>query len=265
MKAAPLHISYCGYPNTSGLAQIDFRLTDPMVDPPGMTDHLFTEKLARLPSSFLCYRSFEDGVEVSAPPFRKTGYITFGSFNTGLKVNDDVIEMWVKILHEVENSRLFLKAKHLGDPAIVDAWRAKFSNRGVSADRVILRAQVSSSAEHLMLYHDIDIALDTFPYNGTTTTCEALWMGVPVITLCGGHHAARVGATILNALQLNDWITDSRDGYLRQAVSRAASHQDLEDLRGSLRQRMLSSPLMDEKGFLTDYETLLKRVWREGR
>ena len=199
-KPAPVQVSWLGYPNTTGLPQIDYRITDAIADPYGDADELHTEKLVRLEGGFLCYRNdeYSSPVETSPQPQRR---VTLGSFNTLAKVTAQVLDTWTEILNVVPDSRLVLKARSLGNEEARTACLEQFVDRGVAPERIELFGPLPDAADHLRLYTSLDIALDPFPYNGTTTTCEALWMGVPVITLRGKRHAGRVSASILHHIR----------------------------------------------------------------
>ena len=191
-EPAPVQMTWLGYPDTTGLASIGYRITDAIADPPGAADALHAEKLLRLPPPFLCYRPPSD-VPVAAR--RNPDEVVFGSFNTLVKVNEPVIALWSRVLAAVPRSRLVLKAALLENGDARERLLERFAAHGVAAERIALYPWSSDLTGHLAAYGEIDVALDTFPYNGTTTTCEALWMGVPVITLAGDVHMSRVGAT----------------------------------------------------------------------
>ncbi|HHQ14987.1 MAG TPA: tetratricopeptide repeat protein, partial [Chromatiales bacterium] len=182
-RAAPVQVNWLGYPNTTGLGAMDYRITDAVADPPGETDRLHSETLLRLPTGFLCYQPGEPWPDVAAPPSARNGYISFGSFNALPKMTPAVIELWARLLQTVPDSRLVLKSAALADDTTRRRYLDAFSEHGISAQRLELLGLVPGRLAHLELYSKVDIALDTFPYNGTTTTCEALWMGVPVIAL----------------------------------------------------------------------------------
>jgi predicted O-linked N-acetylglucosamine transferase (SPINDLY family) len=259
-KPAPVQVSYLGYPNTTGLVAMDYRLTDAWADPPG-SEPWYTEKLVRLPRCFLCYQPPADApLPMRAAPLQS---ITFGSFNKLAKIPDEAIALWAKILAATANSRLILKDSATGDPKVCDALRARLQKGGIDPHRLTLEAPRQRQVDHLLLYHSIDIALDTFPYNGTTTTCEALWMGVPVITLAGEAHASRVSLSILHAIGYGEWAAQSPEEYVRLAVTLAADHSRRCQLREGLRQNMAQSPLMDAKGFVTALEAAYQQMWRE--
>lgn len=269
-RVAPLQVSYLGYANTTGLETMDGRITDGMADPPGMTERHFVEKLLRMPRSFLCYEPDPKGdlQAIPAPlPSRKLASgapVRFGCFNNLNKVTRAQLDLWAQILQALPDSQLVLKARTINDPAVRGRLIEAMAQRGVDAERQLdLRSQRASHHDHLSLYRDVDISLDTFPYTGTTTTCESLLMGVPVLTLCGRHHAARVSASILSALELSEWITESGEEYVSRALSVAAAVGDLREGRADLRRRLLSSSLCDKTQFAQDFHAVLQGFWRE--
>lgn len=249
LKPAPLQISYLGYPNTTGLSTINYRLTDAWADPPGDSDIFHTEALVRLPSGFLCYRPPVDSPDTASLPAIRNGYITFGCFNNVAKLTQTAVKLWSEILVAVADSRLVLQSRQLADTAIQRRLYAAFASNGIGPERVSMLGTVRGTRAQLERYHEIDLCFDSFPYNGTTTTCESLWMGVPVITLAGDRHVSRVGVSLLSQLGLNDWIAGSREEYHRLAVAHASDLDVLARVRGGLRSRMQNSPLMDEVNF----------------
>ena len=253
-KPAPIQVTWLGYPNTSGLSTMDYRLVDAISDPEGLTNSYCSEQLLRLPRGFLCYEGRDSVPYETKPPVLKTTFITFGSFNNLLKVSDIAIQCWAKVLDAVPNSRLLLKSKQLGNPGTLKALSEKFSALGIDTARLDFRAYVDSKHGHLGVYDDVDIALDTFPYNGTTTTFEALWMGVPTVTLAGNRHAARVGASIMMHLGLEDYVAQSIDDYIEIAKAKATDLNALAELRAGLRQQLKQSTLCDGKQFAIDIE-----------
>ena len=261
-KPAPIQVSYLGYPYTTGLTAIDYRLTDAHADPPGMGDDSYSEQLVRLPQTFLCYRPPDAAPVVGLVPAHSAGYVTFGSFNSLTKINGPLVAMWSKILHQVPNSRLILKTLGLGSAGTRQHILQYFAAHHLGPDRVEMIDRTGTVAEHLQLYNRIDIALDTYPYHGTTTTCEALWMGMPVITLAGHAHVSRVGVTLLSNVGVPDLIADSPDGYVRLASALANDIARLDQFRSTLRQRMERSPLMDAPGFARNVEAAYRQMWR---
>jgi len=243
-KPAPVQVTWCGYPATTGLAAVDYRITDALADPPGLTDHLYTERLVRLPGAFLCYKPPAGAPPVSDLPARANGHITFGCFNILAKVTPRMIEAWSALLAAVPGARLVLKSAPLVDESTRRLVWERFRACGADPARIELLGPVSPE-QHLRTYHRIDIALDTFPYHGTTTTCEALWMGVPVVTLAGATHASRVGVSLLENAGLGDWVAASLEEYVELAAAKASRPDLLESLRAGLRNRLANSALTD--------------------
>lgn len=260
-KPAPVQLTYLGYPNTTGLSTMDYRLTDASADPEGQ-EMFYTEKLVRLSGCFLCYVPPAHAPDVSPLPVDEAEFITFGSFNNLAKINRQVIELWSEILRGVPNARLLVKNHSLTDQSVRENYYGAFAKQGVSRDRLDLIGHTPSREAHLALYRHIDIALDTFPYNGATTTCEALWMGVPVITLSGKHHAGRVGLSLLSALKLEELVTHSPADYAALASMLANDRQKLAGMRTNLRERMRTSPLCDVQGFARKVEKSYREMWR---
>lgn len=262
MKPAPLQMTYLGYPNTTGLDAIDYRITDGIADPVG-EDALYSEALLRLDGCFLCYQADVACPEVALLPALANGHVTFGSFNHFCKINSKVLQLWSEVLKQVPGSRLLLKCPALTDAGVQTRVRAALRSLGIGAERVDLLGHTPTRHEHLALYARVDIALDTFPYNGTTTTCEALWMGVPVLSLAGERHAGRVGASLLSAAGLADWVAPSPESFVEIARSQAADIAGLRHLRSMLRNRLASSSLCDATGFVRRLENAISRVWAE--
>ncbi|WP_138223208.1 tetratricopeptide repeat protein [Nibricoccus aquaticus] len=254
-RAAPVQITWIGYPNTTGLSAMDFRLTDAVSDPVGATETLHTEKLVRLPGPFSVYQPPAEAPAVGPLPalVAKAG-IVFGCFNNFAKVTPETIALWCRLLTAVPGSRLFLKSRGLDDPDTASRIRDAFMQAGVMPERIELDGRELSVPAHLALYHRVDVALDTFPYNGTTTTCEALWMGVPVITLAGETHVARVGSSLLTHLGSADWIAKTPGEYCAKARALVADLTRLSVIRAGLRERMSASPLCDAVGFTRGLE-----------
>ena len=281
-RAAPVQVTWIGYPNTTGLRTMDFRITDHVSDPPGKTEAFYSEKLLRLPGPFSVYQPSHDAPEVGplpslmggagGPPaglsshteagvtIGACGTITFGCFNNFAKVTPAAIALWSELLAMVPGARLFLKSRGLDDAATAGRIRAQFAERGVDAARILLDGRELSVRAHLTLYHQVDIALDTFPYNGTTTTCEALWMGVPVITLAGETHVSRVGASLLTHLGAPEWIAATADDYRAKASALTADKIALRQLRAGLRERVRGSPLCDAAGFTHALESKYREL-----
>lgn len=263
-KPAPVQVTYLGYPETTGLTAMDYRLTDGRADPPGEADALAAETLVRLPDCFHLYRPPADLAPDPAPwPPAEARPFTFGSFNNMMKVTPALVGTWAEILRRTPGSRLLLKGKQMESEVLRQDLLSEFAGHGIAADRLSLRPMIGTLTEHLALYGEVDLALDTFPYNGTTTTCEALYMGVPVLSVAGDRHAARVGASLLAALGLDDRLL-ARDvaDYVDRAVALAADPEALAGLRHGLRRRLLDSPLCDEVAFLRHLEDVYRDLWR---
>jgi protein O-GlcNAc transferase len=260
-RPAPVQVAWLGYPNTTGMDAMEYRLTDEYADPPGDEDRAYAEKLIRLEGGFLCYQADDLASVVSAPPSLQNDYVTFGSFNVLEKLNPEVIRVWSAILQRVPESRLTLKAKVLNDEVARDLFLQQFSDHGIGAERINLLAWSETRELHLGTYSGIDIGLDPFPYNGTTTTCEALWMGVPVITVLGDRHAGRVGASLLHQVGMRELIANDEAAYIELAVSLATQPEKLTTLRNEMRARMAASTLMDVDGFTHRLEQAYRRMW----
>jgi protein O-GlcNAc transferase len=261
-KPAPIQITYLGYPGTTGLPGVDYRITDFWADPL-LNDAYHTEKLLRLKSGFLCYLPPTTAPSVSMLPAQRNGYITFGSFNNLPKINPSVVELWAGILKDAPDSRLLLKSAPLGDKQTQVDYENQFAAFGIPSDRLIFLGRLPTQADHLASYAQIDIGLDPFPYNGTTTTCESLWMGVPVITLAGTAQASRVGVSILSCIGLDECIADTPEQYLQIAIELANNKQKLEDFRTSIRFWMAASPLCDGEAFTRRLENTYRQIWQE--
>ena len=263
-KPAPLQISYLGYPGTTGISAIDYRITDERADPPGEADHYSVERLLRPWPTYFCYRRPQYECPESGPlPARAAGHVTFGCFNNLPKVSPVFLAAAAQVLEAVPGSRLRLKGRTLAIAHVADRLRERFTRAGIDLSRVDLRGWEPSFGGHMEAYGAIDIALDSFPYNGATTTCEALWMGVPVVTLRGNRHAGRMGASLLSAVGLEELVADNVADYVRSAVTLASDLDRLEGLRSGLRERMRGSPIMDEAGFTRALEQCYVGIWQE--
>jgi protein O-GlcNAc transferase len=261
-RLAPVQVTYLGYPDTTGLKEMDIRLVDSITDPEGEADRFHAEKLVRFAPTAWCYAPPESAPLPAREP-AKEGAVTFGCFNNFAKVSDCALKSWASVLFAVPNARLLLKGLGLEKSEIATRLLGRFSNVGIDPSRVEFMARSATSAEHLGHYGRMDIALDTFPYNGTTTTCEALWMGVPVVTLLGDRHAARVGASLLSAAGHPEWIGRDRDDYIAIAAGLAGDARLRCALRSSLRQDLLRSVLMDYPGQAVRFGAALRTSWKE--
>jgi predicted O-linked N-acetylglucosamine transferase (SPINDLY family) len=254
-RPAPRQATYLGYPNTTGLAAVDFRIVDSITDPPG-SEAFNTERLVRLDPCFICFEP-PKSAPGCGPPSRADEPITFASFNALKKINDPLIGLWSRVLNAVPGSRLLIKCKGLGEAAMCDDLRRRFGSHGIDPGRLELVSQILDPGGHLAVYRRVHIALDTFPYHGTTTTCDAMWMGVPVVTLEGAVHASRVGLTLLSCVGLPELIAKTPEQYVQIASGLAADRDRLNGLRAGLRERMASSPLCDGPAFCRRFEAAL--------
>lgn len=264
-RPAPVVVTWVGYPHTTGLTRVDYRISDEHADPP-IEPGLTTEKLAYLPECFLCYTPPESAPPVSLRPAQETyGCPTFGCFNNLAKVSTLTVRLWSRVLHEVPDARLFLKSKALRCPEAQDKFRRLFAAHGVQPERLDLSGLQPQTGGHLQMYSLVDVALDTAPYAGTTTTCEALYMGVPVLTLRGsGIHAQSVGASLLSAVQLGDLAASTEDDFVQKAGLLARDLRRLAALRAGLRTRMLRSVLCNGQKHTAELERLYTRLVASG-
>jgi predicted O-linked N-acetylglucosamine transferase (SPINDLY family) len=260
LKSAPVQVSYLGYPNTTGVEAIAYRLTDAVSDPAG-EPNCHTEELVRLPGGFCCYQPLRDAPDVAPSPWRATGRVTFGSLHKLAKLNGGVLDVWCAVLRAVPDSRLLIFRDSLRGEARERLGR-EFAQRGLGEDRVLLKHEVKESGTYLEVYREIDVLLDVFPWSGHATACEALWMGVPVLTLYGNRHAGRMVASVLTQLGLTDLIARSPEEYVAAAVRLAGDRNGLAELRRLMRDRMLDSPLCDGATFTRQLEEAYRAMWR---
>lgn len=260
-KPAPVQVSWLGYLGTTGLDAMDYVLADRWALPVG-EEAQFTETPWRLPETYICFSPPDLPVECNALPALDEGYVTFGCFNNLNKIGEEVVSCWAKLLHAVPDSRLYLKTKTLGAPEVRERLAARFARCGIGPDRLILEGQFANHEAHFRAYHQVDIALDPFPYPGITTTVEALWMGVPVLTMTGDRFISHQGETILHNVGLPDWIAAGADDYVTKAAAFARDAQALASLRQGLRGRLLASPLCDAPRFARNLEAAFRGMWR---
>ncbi len=260
-KPAPVQLSWLGYFASTGVAAMDYFLADPWTLPESLEAH-FTEKVWRLPETRLCFTAPKEEVDVAPLPALANGYVTFGCFNNLTKLNDAVVTQWARILESLPGSRLLLKAKQLKDATLRQAMTERFAAHGIGVGRLILEGP-SPRGEYLAAYARVDIALDPFPFTGGTTTAEALWMGVPVLTLAGDRFISRQGAGLLANASLQDWISGDIEDYVRRAVAHAGDLDRLSRLRQALRQQLLSSPLFDAQRFARHFESAMRGIWEQ--
>ncbi|TAN71178.1 MAG: tetratricopeptide repeat protein [Gallionella sp.] len=261
-KPAPVQVTWLGLPNTTGVREMDYVLGDHQAIPPGHENH-FSEKVWRLPDSYLCFSAPAYALDVAPLPALSTGHVTFGSFNNLAKMNDAVVELWARILQSVPGSHLYLKAKQLNDAGIREQTRRRFAAWGIAPERLLLGGTLGSIADHLSEYNKIDAALDTFPYPGVTTSVEALWMGVPVVALHGDRFLSLTAKSIAHHAGLPGWVAADKDDYVAKAVAFTSDLGRLAALRAGLRQQVLASPMFDAPQFARNFEDALWEMWRE--
>ncbi len=260
-KPAPLQVSWLGYFATTGVKTIDYLLADPLTLPENEEVN-FTETVWRLPETRLCFTPPATQVAVSTLPAFAKGHVTFGCFNNLTKMNDVVVSLWARILKALPESCLFLKTKQLDDLLVQQSVLKRFAEHGIDKEQLILEPH-SPRADYLAAYNRIDIALDPFPFTGGTTTVEALWMGVPVLTLAGRQLLARQGVGLMINAGLPEWVATDQDDYLSRAVAHARDLQRLASLRASLREQVLASPIFDAPRFARHFEAALRGMWKK--
>lgn len=261
-RPAPIQMTWLGYWATTGVQHMDYVLGDPYVAPIGEEWH-FLEQIWRMPETYICFTAPDVPVEVATTPCLEQGYITFGCFNNLAKVNEHVIAVWAAILNALPTAKLFLKTKQLGSDVVVNKIQRQFAAHGVAPNRLILEG-ASPRAHLLACYNRVDITLDPFPYPGGTTSCEALWMGTPVLTRRGDRFLSRMGESILHNAGLPDWVAADDEEYIQKAVFFAQNTQALNDLRSKLRQQVLLSPLFDPARFAINLYDALRGMWQRG-
>jgi predicted O-linked N-acetylglucosamine transferase (SPINDLY family) len=258
-KPAPVQATWLGYPNTTGLDAIDWRITDAIADPPSMTDTYYSERLLRLPGSMWCYRPFDAMPEPGAGSEPESA-LTFGSMNSFPKLNTGVVNLWSRLLHAVPGSRLVVATVPAGSAQ--QRLLQAFAAQGIAGSRIECAPKLGNEA-FWALHRRIDVALDPFPMNGGTTTCETLWMGVPVVTLKGGSFAGRAGCSVLTAAGFPEWIAESEEEYLRIASELVRDRSYRARLRAGMRDRLRASALLDGAAFTHVLEELYREAWRE--
>ncbi|CAN5435737.1 hypothetical protein BH09PLA1_BH09PLA1_03670 [soil metagenome] len=260
MRPAPVQINAWGYPSTTGLSSIDWRISDELCDPSGQAEQFNSERLLRLPETFWCYTPPDICPDVSVSPQSKKGHTTYGSFNNLAKVTPQMLALWAQILARDARAELTIKASGIGSEAARRNIHEAFVRHGVSADRVRLVGR-SGFQEYMELFNEVDVVLDTAPFGGGTTTCHALWMGVPVLTLVGERHSARMGLSIASCVGLADWAAHTPEQYVDLAISHASDGAKLAELRTSMRDRLRESALMNAARFTRHLEHAYRSSW----
>jgi protein O-GlcNAc transferase len=260
-KPAPVQATYIGYPSTTGLSAMDYRISDHWIDPEGMSDTFHTEEIIRLPNGSFCFTPYEHSPDIGLRRLIQPGQVTFASFNNTAKINREVIALWSAVMQALPDSRMLLAAKALDDASTVARLKSRFSEYGVDPQRLEFLGW-SPIDQHLALYNGVDIGLDTFPWCGNTTTCDALWMGVPVITMAQNESRGRMGVSVLNQAGLNGFIAESPDDFVAKAVALARDPNRLQQLRSSLRAKLKQSPLLDGHTIAVHLENAYRNIWR---
>ncbi|MCE7974714.1 MAG: hypothetical protein DYG92_10410 [Leptolyngbya sp. PLA1] len=262
VRPAPVQITYIGYPSSTGLSNIDYRIVDSFTDPPG-AEALASERLIRLDPCFLCFEPWETPPPVAPPPSAGGAPLTFGSFNNSMKINDKTLALWGRVLAAVPGSRLFAKMLE-GDHAGTNEFMLRrLADHGIPRERVVWKTWEKDLKSHLSTYDQIDIGLDPTPYCGTTTTIEAMLMGVPVVSLVGDRHAARVGLSLLHNVGLPELAASDEDAYVAAALALANDPARLSSIRGSLRDRVLSGSLGDQPAYAQRLRAALRAAWAQ--
>jgi predicted O-linked N-acetylglucosamine transferase (SPINDLY family) len=259
-RPAPVQVTYLGYPFSTGLRAVDYLLADGVACP-AEADDLYAEAVAVLPRPYLCFRPHPELAEVGPPPARVQGHVTFGSFNHVPKLTPATVALWSRVLHAVPRSRLVLMAGPFFDVEVCRSYQRQFAAHGIGPERLELNGP-RPMAGYLAAYSRIDLALDPIPYNGGTTTCEALLTGVPVVTLAGQALFGRMGASILTGVGLPELVAATPDDYVARAAALASDLQRLTELRAELRPRFLASPLGDGPGLARHVEAMYRAMWR---
>lgn len=257
-KPAPIQVTYLGYQHSTGMDVMDYRLTDSIADPPGASDSLYVEKLVRLDPSFFVYRPSDYAPPVSALPAHTNRFVTFGCLNNPGKTGPWVAELWAKLLKTIPDSRLILlgPSRQDADPRVTKLFEAQ----GIESSRILFAGK-RSRIDYLRVYDRIDIALDPFPFSGHTTTCDALWQGVPVVTLAGQTYAGRMSTSTLTQARFPQWIAQSPAEYVDIAANLAADLAALAALRQNMRQHLAAAPILDAKGFTRSLESAYRQMW----
>ncbi|BCA79144.1 tetratricopeptide repeat protein [Desulfuromonas sp. AOP6] len=259
-KAAPVQITFLGNPDGTGMDAMDYRITDSWCDPVGLTECFHAEKLLRLPGNFFCYAPPSPAPDIGPLPCRQNGYVTFGSFNNFSKISENLLGIWSEIMQGVPESRLVFQAKPLTDKGKVLELKRFFESRGVAGDRILAKGNTSIS-EHLKLVTQVDIALDSFPWNGHTTTCHTLWMGVPVVSMAGERGISRMGLSILGGLGLERFVACNVSDYVKTAVDLSGNPGVLENFRKNIRSEILNSSWGNSLTYNETLENLFRDVW----
>lgn len=260
-RPAPVQLTYMGYLGTTGLPAMEYRITDSLLDPAGMTEALQSEKLIRMPACCICFRPYQPEIELSALPAAKSRALTFGSFNSYPKINDEVLDVWSRLLNDIPQSRLLMMVENGDSPEMRALIHQRYAARGVASERIEIlgHRDIETFAR---LHHRVDIALDPFPYNGGTTTLHALWMGVPVITLEGRAPLSRCGTMMVKSAGLPQFVAASTEEYVQIGRYWAERIDELAALRSGLRDQFRRAPFHDAASIAHELEKCYRALWR---
>ena len=259
-KSAPIQMLWMGYINTTGIEEIDYIVADPNLIKKD-EESLYSEKVIKLPKIWNCHSGIKSSVVSEGLPFLKNDYVTYGCFNNSSKITEEVIETWSEILLNKKNSKIIIKAPSEDGEIAQEGILKKFKEFNVDNSRVLFSKREEKRNDHYKIYNKIDISLDTFPYPGVTTSFESIWMGVPVLTLKGNNFVSRCGESINSNLKMSDFIAKNKTEYINKALSLTEDINNLVEIRKSLRQKALASPLFDTDKFGQDFGDLLSNVW----
>lgn len=259
-RVAPVQITYLGYPNSTGLPTMDFRIGDQFADPESQQSQN-TETMLQMSVPMWHYTPWPDMPKVSASPLIDNGYVTFGSANNHAKLQAEWMSVWAKALVALPDARFIIKSRSLNSPQMAQEFLDFFKQRGVQTERITIEHRSPNKAEHWQALSLFDIAFDSFPYNGTTTTCDLLWMGVPVISKQGNSHVSRTTSSILSGLKLDDWVADNDQHFIELCEEKASEQGELVKLRQTLRGSMHDTSLGNRDLFIKEYEAQLQRAW----
>jgi len=260
-KPAPVQALWLGYVNTSGIKEMDYIIVDPNLIKEN-EKKLYSEKIVKLPEIWNCHSIINTDLKIEEQPYYKNNFFTFGCFNNSSKISDEVIETWSKILSRVKNSKIILKAVSKDAETSHKNFLDKFKKFGIHEKRIIFLPREKKREDHYKLYNKIDLALDTFPYPGVTTTFEAVWMGVATLTLSGNNFASRCGTSINLNLGMKDFIATDLNQYIDKAVLFSNEYKKLSESRKSLRDRAINSPLFNSQDFGKNFSELLNKIWK---
>ena len=258
-QPAPIQVDF-GSISTIGTERIQYHLTDEILDPIESQPY-YAETLVHLPGGFICYRPPNNAPAIGPSPARQNEVVTFGSFNGAQKINRRVIALWARILDKVKGARFLLKCPGADEEQLSEYYFKQFESHGIARERIDIQGWKNPVA-HLELYNQMDIALDTFPFNGCLTSLEGLWMGVPLISLQGPHYVSHVGQAILGALDMDFFSTQDANEYVTKAALLARDLTSLEKIRTTLRHRMAASPLLDAQRFAHEVEQAYRHMWQ---